>query len=70
MRRRGKDMTNLEWLAENIDAMENYCYFCQCAHLAKYGYRCGFKVCDDCELENNANVVKALMEEHKEQNNE
>ena len=60
-----KHMTNSDWIAESIDDLHDRC-LCQCAHVAKYGYLCGFKVCGDCEFGYAAEVIKALMEEHEE----
>ncbi len=67
MRRRGKGMTNLEWLARN----EEYLYdwsFCECAHLAKYGKFCVLYKCGDCEFRRAWVILETLEAEHEEKN--
>lgn len=62
-------MTNLEWLAKNGRDYLFDCYFCECAHVAKFRTHCNLE-CQYCEFRSDADVVKALMEEREEKNNE
>lgn len=60
-------MTNLEWIVK--DQEDLIIGLCELAHFAKNGRWCD-SVCSDCDFRDNETVLKVLMEEYKEQNDE